>query len=272
MNDVEVVIPIVENDGNDVRRAKLLLEHRQFWKDAMGNAEWLERYRIRVEWVGAAEAERSGRIDKRKALARCLELGAPLVVLDIGLSKEEEDFVRARLEEVDTQEDVDRLWGSPNLEKAGGLWILRELAHLREIGFGIPAIAINTQFRRLVLKNPPAGDVSWSHYLLRKGASFVYGKPMAEDAAVAMLLSVANILSASPARSLSAELAGLYYSVSGSAGQSKDNKLWQRFQALAIARLDAIMEQDRVSGQRGRAERIGIAYNTYRNWLEKGSE
>jgi hypothetical protein len=267
MESIEVIIPIVENDGNDVKRAKMLLELPQFWREAIGKAESLNRYHIRLEWVGAADAERTGCVDKRKALLRCLELGAPLMILDIGLSKEEEDFVRERIETIESLTDLEGLWKHEILEKAGGFWILREVAHLREIGLTTPAVAMSTQFGRTVVRNPLEGDVSWSSFLFRKGASFLYRKPLSEEAAMSMLMAVANILSGSAPCLLSTELAALYEATKG-----KDDKLWQRFQALAIARLDAIMENDGISGQRGKADRIGMAYNTYRNWIEKGSE
>ena len=264
MHTTEVVIPIIENDANDVKRIKLLLELPQFWQEAIGNSEWLNCYRIRVEWVEAEIAERTNKVDKHKALIKCLELGAPLIILDVGLSKPEEDYIRDRVGIINTREEQERLWQSEELSNAGGWWVLREITRLRQLGLSTPAVAISTQFTRTTRRNPLEGDVNWPSFLLRQGANFVYAKPMQEEAAKNILSVVACILSGSAPISLATQMTALYY-----ASQEKELKLWHNLQRLTINHLDGVMESAGISGQRGKAERLGVAYNTYRNWIEK---
>jgi len=260
---MEILIPVIENDPGDYARIKdeLIAEH--FWIEATGALEWLQRDRIRPKLMQEAEANKQNRVDAAAALIEALALGAPMLLLDLALSGSEDDAVKELGDHMTDEADMERLWNSKDLERVGGLWILRELQRLRDLGLSVPAVAIGTNFARFTTPTLP-----WTRFLLKHGATWVYPKPFSDLVARKLLGSLVILLAGGAYPNRQTRLAGLYQRLK----DDPDGKIWELAQLEMLDLLDRALIKDEVSNQRDRAQALGIAYNTYRSWVQKLDE
>jgi hypothetical protein len=257
---MDILIPVIENDPEDFGRIKDELTPEHLWIEATGPLDWLRRDRIRPRLMQENSVFKGNYADARAALAEALTLGAPLLLLDLGLSGADEDAVKELGDGITDEADMERLWQGRDLERVGGLWILRELQRLRGLGFAVPAVAIGTNFPRFTTPTLP-----WTTFLLKHGAAWVYPKPFSDYVARKLLYSLVILLAGGAAQGIQTRLAGHYQRLRG----VPESQFWELAQLEVFDLLDRALTRDEVSNQRDRAKALGMAYNTYRSWVQK---
>jgi len=257
---MDILIPVIENDPDDFGRVKEELTAEHLWIEATGALEWLQRDRVRPRLMQEAAVFKHNSVEAQDALWEALDLGAPLLLLDLGLSGAEEVAVKDLGDRVTDEADMERFWECPDLKRVGGLWVLRELQRLRGLGLGVPAVAVGTNFARFTTPTLP-----WTRFLLRHGATWVYPKPFSDLVARKLLGALVILLAGGACPALQTRLAGIYLRQKG----DPDARLWDLGQLELMDLLDRAMMRDSIGNQRERAVALGIAYNTYRSWIQK---
>lgn len=262
MDTTDLIIPVVENDPSDYATAKNLLESRENWLEVCGSLEWLNHFKIKTKWIDANTANLNNEVNKEKALKTILKINAPLVVLDLGLTGREENYIREDfIEKIQNEQDLENFWNSEEIKNTGGLWLVRELTKIKELGFDIPAIAIATSFVKIT-----EGKSLFEQFILKKGATWIYKKPLSDIAAENILHGLALIMATQAQTQLfTNKIASVFYQA-----QQSNIKMWEEAQIFLFELLDnALKKQSSGTAQRDLAEKLGIAYNTYRSWMER---
>lgn len=256
----DIIVPVVENDPEDYAQIKDQLISEHLWYQAIGPLEWLSEYRVRPYWVQGEQADKTNVVDMRKALNEVLALAPPMIMMDLGLSGKEEAAAQEVGDNITNVADMQKFWDSPEVERIGGLWILREMQILRQKGFAMPTVAMGTGFAKF-----SGPTQNWTQFILRQGATWVYPKPFNDIAAQKVVSSLVVMIAGGAQVRMDTRLGGLFHQ----ALQAKESNLWEAGQLEIFHLFDQALVESNVTNQRERAQALGIAYNTYRTWLQK---
>lgn len=262
----EVLVLQVEDDVADADWHDRLINDQDIWHIHCGPATWLLDCRFRFEnaiEIGAWDHE-NGPFPKERALMRIINSGCRAVLLDLALTAREEALFRQDyLWEMDEQA-IEGFWNGPDLEKLSGLWLLRELHGLWKRGLPVPIVAIATSIESFKYSEGVRAS-RWNPFLLAHGTTWIFGKPLTTKPA-RWFPRVMVVAAASTPAPFFPELTGVLWKAA-QAGADRPS-LWEdgRMALFRFLERTAAGEQNAVTT---RAQRLGMAVNTYKRWREQ---